>query len=126
MEHLCRSYGDGKRKVGANVDKFWKCTMNTFLNILYHNSSPYEKKWYKEYKHEVSNMVDDIKKFYEANQVAGVRIARREMTRFLIYTEHVHIGQEKLVTKEEPELWLLGNVSDWILTQLWKEFNEVK
>lgn len=82
------------------MDTFWENIMNCLLGVvLYHGRLPEEDTWCKQYRHEVNNMIEDIKNFHQANTDAGIEVSNESMARFLIYTEREHIGNGHFVNE---------------------------
>ena len=95
------------------MNNFWKEIMNCLLGvILYHGALPEEKSWYEQYKWEIENMITDIKNFHNALTAAGFEVSNEQMGKFLVYTEHVHISNDRMVQKcpvDELQLCLLAS-----------------
>ena len=80
--------------------KFWEDIMNCLLRVvLYHGQLPDEETWFKQYRYEVNNMIEDTNNFHNSNVDAGLEVSNEAMARFLVYAEADHIGNAQLVNK---------------------------
>ena len=76
--------------------------MNHLLGeVLYHGQLPDEETWCKEYKTEVANMIKDIKNCHNDNVKIGLEVSNEAMASFLVHTEANHIGNTRLIKKNE-------------------------
>ena len=83
-------------------DEFWEDIMNHLLGeVLYHGQLPDEETWCKEYETEVANMIKDIKNFHNDNVKIGLEVSNEAMASFLVHTEANHIGNTRLIKKNE-------------------------
>ena len=97
---------------GKTMKTFWENIMNCLLGVvLYHGCLPDETSWYKQYEPEISNMIQDIKNFHKANEIAGKKVSNEAMAEFLIYAEYIHIGNKHIIKKcviDEEQLLLIA------------------
>lgn len=99
------------------TENFWEDVMNCLLGvILYHGDLPDEDTWCNQYQYEVENMIEDIKNFHKSNNEAGLEISNEAMSKFLVYTEWMHIGNDRLVKKcaidKEQLLFISAKILD--------------